>query len=347
MSQKTAINYLKNNNDFAIVFDFDPDGIFSASLLLKILKKLEKNVSLLTSSPRPSTKDNPAIDAAKNFDNIITLDLAFNQEDLKVLNKSKILVIDHHETTLTKDVKGITVIKHGKKYTPTTKLVYDLGVKIFGKEFKKYDWMGVAGTIADYGGPQHGAWIEKILKKYKYPITKSPYFDTVIGGVGNVINSSRIVGGDKLAITAIKSLVNSEDIHDFLEAKNESAKLIYKLYEEVQNEIEEELERFEHKSQRKNNRILFTLKDKKHNIRSTLSTILSTNYPKHTICICEERGSGDELHGSFRTKTENVLDIINEMKKEIDIRGGGHKKAAGFSIQKEDFHKFKNIYLKS
>jgi len=338
------INWLMNAEEIAILYDFDVDGICSCALMLKIFEHLNKNVLKYAASPRPSFKKNPAIDLVKFYKDLVILDISLNEDNLRLLKKHNVLNIDHHATGIRKDRNNVVVWKNKGKYTPTAKMVYDLGCEMF-TDFDKNDWISAVGIISDFGGRFHKRFIKKTLKKYDLCIDGDiNFFNTKLGDIGHVINSIRTGGAITQTGIAVKALLECSNPNEFLSGKNAKVRFLYRIHERVGSYIEHELERFREKATRNNNRILFVMKRPKYNIRSTISTILSAKY-EETLAIAEERRT-DEIHISMRSRKEDLLKIISQLKKEINIIGGGHKKACGLTIKKDDFPIFKRIFLK-
>lgn len=340
-----AMKWLKQATEPAIIYDFDVDGITSCALIIKILKRMKKDVMNYTASPRPNFEKNPALELTKYYEDLIVLDISLDKNDIKKFANDRILNIDHHDTGLFENYENAVIFKNKGKYTPTAKMVYDLGMKLF-KDFEKEDWIACAGVISDFGGPTHTEFVKKILKKYGYKTGRNKkFFETKLGEIGHVINSVRITGDIKKAGMAVKVLLECEGPEDFLKAESAKTRLLYNNYSKIADAIEQELERFRDKSQKKGKRILFTLKNQKYNLRSTICTILSSRM-KETIAIAEERKT-DYIHISMRSRKGDLLEIIDELKKHVETVGGGHKNAAGLTIKKEDFPIFKRIFLQN
>ncbi len=342
---REAINWIKKSSEIGIVYDYDVDGICSCALMILLLKKLGKDVKKYAVSPRPSFEKNPAIELVKHYQDIIILDISLENDKISDLKRKNVLNIDHHESGLKETTGNITILKNKNKYTPTSKIVYDLGLKIIGKEFEKYDWISAAGTIADYGGPSHKRFINKTLKRYDLKKGEDKaYFESDLGVIANVTNAIRTAGNPAKTGIAVRALMECGAPQDFLKGENAKVRLLYQLYNRIQEYIDQELERFYDKAKKTGDRVLFYLKNPKYNIRSTMITMISTKTDR-TIAIAETRNTGN-IHISLRSKKENVLDIIEEIKREIHATGGGHKNAAGVTIREEDLDTFKRIFLK-
>ncbi|MBR9678975.1 MAG: DHH family phosphoesterase [Nanoarchaeota archaeon] len=340
---KKAINWLNKKEEFAILYDSDGDGICSCALMVLLLEEMGKKVVKTVASPRPSLEKNPAMELVQKYENIIVLDISMSEKNVKALENKNVLNIDHHETGLKKNTSNIIVIKKVKPYTPTALLVYELGKKIL-ENFEKYDWIATTGIISDYGGPQHEKLVKETHKKYGLFTGETPYFDSQIGRIANIINGIRMAGETNKLNVAVKALITCSGPKEFLKGETPRVKYLHRLYNKVNEFLELELERFEKKSTKKDNRVLFLLKNPKYNIRSTLVTILSTKYSE-TLAVAEIRKS-DYVHISLRAKKENLLEIIDELKTKIECDGGGHKKASGLTLKKEDFPIFKKEFLK-
>ena len=80
---KKAIKWLKENDDFAIIYDGDGDGVTSCALMQLLLQRMGKNVVRTVASPRPSLEKNPAMELIKKYDNIIVLDISLDEKNVK------------------------------------------------------------------------------------------------------------------------------------------------------------------------------------------------------------------------------------------------------------------------
>ncbi len=340
-----AIKWLKQAEQIAILYDFDVDGITACAIVMRMLERLGKKAEKFVASPKPSFERNPAFDLVKGMGNIIILDISLKKEDAQYFKDLNILNVDHHETGMKKSSGEVVVFKNRGDYRPTAKMVYDLGMKMF-KDFDENDWIASAGVISDFGGPQNREFIQSVHNKYGFSFGKSDdkFFETRLGEIAKVLNSIRTAGDITKAGVAVKALLECDNPKEFLESRNPKIKLLYKSYEKIQSTIDHELERFEKKAKKNKGRELFYLNGQKYNIRSTLSTIISAKH-EQTIAIAEKRNTG-YIHISMRSRNEDVLGIIEEVKKKIEAAGGGHKKAAGLTIKEEDLEEFKKIFLR-
>jgi single-stranded DNA-specific DHH superfamily exonuclease len=341
---KKAVDWLKKGNEFAVLYDSDGDGICSCTLMKQLLKKIGKEVVKIAASPRPSFEKNPAINLVKMYDNIIVLDISMDEKNVETLKNKNILNIDHHETGMHKSKGNVVVIKKVKPYTPTSLLVYELGKKLC-KDFEEYDWVCAVGVISDYGGPQHADFIKKVHKKHDLFLGELPFFDSELGSIANVINGVRVSGETNKINVAVKALANCSSPKEFLAGKQPRVKFLYRVYNQVNKFLESELDRFDSQATRKDNRVLFLLKNPKYNIRSTLVTILSSKY-EETLAVAELRKT-PYVHISMRSRKEDLLEFIEELKQKIKCVGGGHKRAAGLVLNKDDFPVFKKMFLKT
>ena len=341
---RSAIKWMKERDNFVILYDGDCDGICSGALVKLLLEGMGKNVVKMAASPRPSLDKNPAMELLSGYDNLIILDISMDEINVKAVSGKNVLNIDHHHTGLQKSKGKIIVFKRVEPYSPTSLLTYELG-KAMLKDFDKHDWISATGTIADYGGPSNEEFIKRVHEKYGLFIGEQPFFDSQIGTIANVVNSARMAGETNKLNLVVKTLTTCPGPKEFLKAEMPSVKYLFRTYEKVSKTLQEELDRFKNQATRKNGRTLFLLKNPKYNIRSTLVTILSTRSTE-TIAVAELRNT-PYVHVSLRSKTENVIEIIEELKKLIECRGGGHKAAAGLTMNKDDFPVFKGLFLKT
>lgn len=337
-------DWLREKNDFAIIYDADGDGICSCAIMTLLIEKLGKNVVKTVASPRPSFEKNPAMELISKYENIIVLDISLDKTNYQILKDKNVLNIDHHETGLKKTKGNVIIMKKTSPYTPTALITYKLGLEMF-KDFEKHDWISVIGVISDYGGPQHEKFVRKVHEKYGLFTGEIPFFESQLGSVANTINGVRMAGETNKLNIAVRALIECSGPDDFLKNETPKVKYLKRTYDKVNSYLNSEIERFRKKSTTKGNRTLFLLKNPKYNIRSTLVTILSTDYDK-TLAVAEVRNT-DYVHVSLRSRNENVLEIINDLKKIVECQGGGHKPAAGLTFKKNDFPAFKKVFLKT
>ncbi|MFH7903703.1 MAG: DHHA1 domain-containing protein [Candidatus Aenigmatarchaeota archaeon] len=319
---KDVKNYLERFNKIKIFFDNDVDGLMSAIITYNSLKSLNKNISV------KSLERDKLFEVISNLKNKNTLyfflDLSVSEEIIKEIRVKnfKVIWIDHHRLN-TFSTKGILYVNpqlvNQKLYIPTSALCY----LIFDRIVSKTENLLFAsiGIVADKGENDCKGILDKAKRVFKINYEK-------IQEYAKKINSIFILKKD--VSKYFRKLLNPK----YLESKELS-----KMLEKVEKEIEKELKNFEKNNEKINNFLIYSIRSKMK-IRSTLASILSEKFEKNIIVIMEEKDN--KIYISFRVGKGldvDLLDILKKMKINF-ISFGGHKRACGAIIKKQDINKF-------
>ena len=208
-----AKNFLQKSGEkeVVVISHFDTDGITSAAIMIKCLKRLDKKFSVKI----VKSLEKPFIDSIAKDKIIIFLDLSsgslnhINEAGLK-----EVFIIDHHE--LTHDIpEGIEIINphlHKKEKISSSGLTY-LFCKEIDPESKKSAKLAVLGMIGDLLEKEvdklnNGILEEGEIKKKRglliYPSTRpinraleycsNPYIPGVTGNPAGVLELLREAG---------------------------------------------------------------------------------------------------------------------------------------------------------
>ena len=371
-SKEIIIKHIKNKKKILVIGDYDVDGSVSTVMFLKLFKEINHQFDFYIPD-RNKDGYGISIDLFKKLKNrltdlIIILDSGSkSKKEIDYLNTLKIqtIIIDHHE--IIKPYPKATVFINPKKNYEnkflnnlcSSTLTYFL-IELIHKELKlnfqkeKYNLLSALATICDVMplNNLNRYIIKKAIYEYHYKLFY--FFDLILKKnkknnelkvedfaylVGPILNSGGRLNKSNLAV----ELMISDD-----------KSIIEKIYNQL---VELNLKR---KEIEKN--ILLNLDfEKLKNDKSDILLIKDIKIPEGLIGIiaarCVEKfnkptfvitQSKNELKGSARSLINiNIGTIINNaVHLKILENGGGHKAAGGFSLKKENFHKFKD-YLNS
>lgn len=342
----------------AIVYDVDGDSIGAAALVSKTIERLFGYV------PKAYliNHDLFAVDRGiykKVMDdrvkNVIMVDFAVDESPEyveKIAEKAKILVVDHHQ--IHKDMNGGNILYVNPHFWKSevepvkycvSKLTYDICAKIV--DIKDLSWLAGLGIINDYCGSAWKPFLDEIYALY--PVLKKgaePYsFDSNLGLINHMITSGYFHSGLSGAKVAYEACLEVSSPIEILEARTSKAKLLKKLYTEVQEEINSVVNNWRDYADVHENVAFITLKTK-FSVSSPISTILGIRNPNLIMIIM--RRKGEFMHASIR-RNDGKVDcgrLAGEATKGLEnANGGGHIPAAGCHFLAKDLEKFKENVL--
>lgn len=327
-----------------IVHHNDVDGVCSAYLTREWLEERFEEVEAVSSLPgKPFLV--PRLYkrvVRKNPDIVFFVDMAVDQdpEPIESLSKKKkVVIIDHHLVNKDMNSDRIIHINHHlegfKKYTPASKMCYDL--------FKGKDWVAAVGVIADSGAKQWYKFIRNVNQKYG---TSGSDFESSLGIIGNIINSLRIKGVKKWNHLALKVLDDADGPFDVIDKKTSSAKKAWGIYEKTNRKIRKIVNGFPKKADVHGSVAFYPVK--KGFYGGTVATIIAKENPHMTIIMVQKEPSSDTLFLNLRRadKEVDVSELVQEATRGLEqASGGGHVAAAGGTLKKKDYQKFKTRVL--
>jgi single-stranded DNA-specific DHH superfamily exonuclease len=267
------------------------------------------------------------------------LNLEQNLEDLKKLsNVCDVMIVDHHQYSEDINSKNLVFLRTDSG-TCAALATYDLLLQIpeFRERIQHYDWLAAAAVIADYTFEQHREFVQNAEKKYNIKVkaeNQVQAYSSDFGIIATLINNAAIYFyKDKMKFYEIFKRV--EDIGDI--------KIIEKYARGVQKEIARAIEDFEKHCERKKD-VMFYASKLHYPVTSSVTSILSGKYKNKTIIfVAESAARGDVKISSRRQDGKvNLPELLQKATQGLrDATTGGHFKAAGGSIRKEDIEKFK------
>ena len=304
---------LKEINNVQIICDSDLDGICSAFLISRILKKFGKKFKI-------KIRENEKLEKLvnKKFSSYIFLDLPFKDEELidfSLKNKDKkIIYIDHHKREIPEnlpknlyyfDIRALKI----KPLTSVSGYVYKIGKKFFGKDFEKYSLIGFVGSYADY-------FLDKeILKDLKRNYPKL-FLNNYLSLAFSIFISFLYFEEPK----DIFKILEKEDIFEIFKSfKLNKIKKLLKIWRKAEVAYEDEK--------------LIVIKSKK---AREIATLLSSFLNK-TVLVYSPKKKTVKI--SLRSDKIDCGEFLNNFTKKHGIVGGGHPNAAGATIWKKDLRK--------
>jgi len=332
---------IKPEDRIAIIHDTDPDGICSAVIIAKTVKKLGTPITIHI--PLDKTQygitSNMIKQLQKNkINKLITTDFSA-EHDLKLLKQLEkqmnILIIDHHKLYNNDQSNKTILIKPQliSNIDPSTycaaKLAYDLCSRVI--KIDNLDWLAATASISDIATQPWKKWLQKVFKKYKVKIAKN-LFDTKLGQAATIISSAEVYDIN-LTDKCYDVFYKAENPEDVLNSK------LIKYKKTIDKEIQKHIKNFKNAKKYKD-LYIYEMKTK-HRIHSPLSTILGLKYPHRTIIIInkDHQISVSARRGDKTKPVNNLLE--NSIKGFKNSNAGGHIPAAGAGFPQKYLKTFK------
>jgi len=245
------------------------------------------------------------------------------QDLMKIPEKIKVFYTDHHqskENIWRKNIYEFRTTDLG--FIPSSRTVYEL---VWGKK-----WLSVLGVLADFGN--------------EYEENKE-FLNEFFEESGKSLNYFKEEVMYMLARAIIYFEKNKEKSFFYiLKGLNsiEELKIFKKYNDEVQKEFNKFVREFKEKSEKKG-KIKFFYFEPEYNIKSILINYISS-FKKDEIYVFLTP-SNEKVNISLRNQSRefNLYNLIKDATKNLkDSSSGGHLNAAGATIRKKDFKKFKN-----
>jgi single-stranded DNA-specific DHH superfamily exonuclease len=320
-------DHLEKSLNPLFFYDDDQDGL-SSFLLLKRKYQKGRGIPAKTRSGdhefylRKMKEVDP--------DLIVFLDRPDVAQEVLDAAKCPVLWIDHH-----KPVKRLGV----KYYNPMVATPGDnRSTSFWAYQVVQQDlWIALVGCIGDWQIPD---FIKDFKQQELFNNKKTPpeiMFDSEFGKLIKVFNF--IMKGSSTDIRKnISVLEKIQSPNEILKQESSKGKFLWKKFEQVNKEYETLLKKaLEHIEE--GDIFIFTYPTGKHSFSSGLSNELLHRVDKEMFIIARENDH-EEMIASIRGKTVDVLPMLEKVLKSVNGHGGGHAKACGAVIAKEDFAKF-------
>ena len=371
-SKEIIIEHIKNKKKILVIGDYDVDGSVSTAMFLNLFKIIKHPFDFYIPD-RIKDGYGISIDLFKKLkhrltDLIIIVDSGSKSiKEINYLNTLNIqtIIIDHHE--IVKPYPKASVFINPKKNYDNiilnnlcaSTLTYFL-IELIHKDLKlnfqkeKYNLLAALATVCDVMPLVNinRYIIKKAINDYHFKLFY--FFDLILKKnkknnkliaddfgyvIGPILNSGGRLNKSNLAVELIISdnKLKIEKIYNQLALLNSKRK-------EIEKNI---LLNLDFEKLKKNKSNILIIKDIKipEGLIGIIAARCVEKFNKPTIVVTQ---SGTKLKGSARSLDKiNIGSIINNaVNLNILENGGGHEHAGGFSLKKENFHKFEN-YLDS
>ena len=330
------ISELNAKDHIAVFYDSDSDGICSATITIKSLEKLGHKVERYI--PCSHSNFNPArLKGLKDegINKIIFLDFSADQYSDFTENTSlfdAILVIDHHKIYKDLNSDKIIFIKaqylrkdlDGSDYC-TSKMAFDLFSEV--TDVSEFDWLAAIGTLTDLTDDKWQTFLNKVYKRYK--TSKKELINA-----GCIIDAGKQIEPPQVE-RALDVVLEAKKYQDILKSD------FSKLYNELKNEIEFWINKFEEKADHKKDTWIYEI-DPSGRIGSTVSTLVAIAHPDDTILITRRQNGWVSINARNHTSMRAVNDLLEKAVKGLKgANAGGHRPAAGGTVREKDYEEFK------
>ena len=354
---KPAIDYLKRcdgDSKVKILHHWDMDGVASATIISKILREIRGRSAEDVAIPikRAYHLCDEEKEELKEYDKLIVLDFNLEADELEELNEFvDVLVVDHHDFDRVPEVDFVNPREFDAEvYVPCSKICLDIAADFDMKD--ELRWIAGMGVIQDFGVdscPELFEELEEDYEKYlpgeltQHELAKNCEY----GRYASVLNIKPYRDSRHFSKLAYQALMNSEDLME-LEAQEEYRK-VYEVYLEMQDEFNRMVENYE--DDREINRdkmVIFFEIDSEFNITSSISTNMSTKTPEWVHLVIQK---DEEVNISARCQSGrvNLGEVMSESLPDEAVEdgaeAGGHRKAAGASMNRQYYEEFKENLL--
>lgn len=323
--------FLDTSKNPLFFFDDDCDGVCSY-LLLKKINNRGKGIIIKSNPELNITYEGKVNELCP--DKIFILDKPMvSQEFIDSANKP-IIWIDHHPPiNRDKVIYFNPMLENKKDNRPTSYWCY----KINGDE--KDLWLGVVGCIADYFVPEFAKDFSEKYPNLLFEFDQEPghiLFKTELGRLVKII-SFLLKGKTSDVRRNINILSDIESPNEIINQTTPKGKFLF-MYSKKINKAYERLLEKARKTKKNDKILLFTYLDSKTSFTSELSNELMNEYPDKIVII--GRIKEEEVILSLRSEKEEIATKLKKALQNIKGYGGGHSKACGACVCKEDFLSF-------
>jgi len=353
-----AIEYLKKigeKDNVTIIHHWDMDGISSSAIVSKILEKQRGSPAEEVTIPAERSYHLTEKDRAllESTDKLIVLDFNLKADELESVEDEfnlDVLVVDHHTFDREPDVAFVNPRKYDSEiYIPCSKICLDIAAEFGLRDDLR--WIAGLGVIQDFGVDSCPELFEKLDENYGMYLPEELTQQQLAknceyGRYSSVLNIKPYRDSKKYSKLAYQALMNSKDLKE-LEAQEEYRK-VYEVYLEMQDEFNRAVENYEEDREidREKMIIFFELKSDFH-ITSSIATNMSTKTPDWVHLVIQKNG---EINISARCQSgrvdlgELMQQALPDEAVEEGAEAGGHRKAAGASMEPKYLDEFKENF---
>jgi len=322
------IKKIKKSDKIALITHNDLDGLASAFLVEKVLPlkaikffSYKMNISSLFGEFKK-----------KKINKIIFTDVAIEgmKNEIKKAEKfAEILIIDHHESKINFN-SAKTVYLKTDTFTPACLSCFELFSKF--TDLSRHDWLVALGIISDFGFKKNKDFLIAVNRKYGLKESKE-IIESELGDYVKLLNGAIIYFNKNLKklYDELKKVKNLRDLNKF--------KRFRKV---IDKEIDAKVKEFEKKAEKQDD-LYFYYFHQKYHIASVVSNILSRKSQGNTFIIVGDSGEKFlKANGRRQDGKKNLPELFKKAVKGLkDAGAGGHIRAAGADIRREDLAKFK------
>ncbi len=354
-----AVDFLKETGEdekIVLIHHWDMDGSSSAAITSKILEHLRGRPAddVFIPHERAYHLSDDDRERLEDADRLVVLDFNLQADELEELNEElDVLVVDHHNFDRVPEVPFVNPrTEDGEAYVPCSKVCLDISAE-FGLD-EDLDWIAGLGVIQDFGVDSCPELFEQLDEKYSAYLPEELSQQELAknceyGRYSSVLNIKPYRDSAHFAELAYEALMNSEDLKE-LEAQ-EAYRQVYEVYLEMQDEFNRMMENYE--EEREINRekcVIFFDIDSDFNITSSIATNMSTKTPDWIHLVVQK---DEEVNISARCQSGRVdlgallQEALPDAAVEAGAEAGGHRKAAGASMDKKFYSEFKENFIEN
>ncbi len=320
-----------------LLYHTDSDGISSAALILRFFDGF-------MAVPR----DGPIMDdrflkdlVSLEPDVLVVLDLPIDQEWKKMeavqkkLPGMRMLIIDHHIPEKNLGTGGNFHINprfDKDVYVPASALVYRL-LADMGKDVKPLIWIAGVGVVGDYAFEDCKDILKECVESFP-EVGKDPR-KSALHTISSMLTSAIVLHGLRGVGKDLEIMMKTDSIAEVL--KNGYLAACDK---KVSGEIKRIMADFKKKAKEFPNLDLMIYKlNSRLNVASTISTLLAESYPDKIILVTKQGKQHVKISARYQAGRINLSELLKSSVSGIGF-GGGHKKAAGAVVNKNDSKEF-------
>ena len=327
MNVQDFLENIQPNEKMGILSHIDLDGIVSEILFYDFLnKKGCKNISVFFRDYNVNLMDE-LHEELENLDKLVVLDLSSNvlgEQFQKLGNEKDILYIDHHFSEI--HFSGRIIELKTPSEICVTRTLYET---LKNKLGKKREWLVVAGIISDAGDrfEINNEIINHFLKTINLSI--QDFKEKIVFNLAYFLDyfHDDLTG----AFHILRDLDNYSDVSK-----------LEKYIQPVKDEFNFYLNDFK-KNKKRINGVEFYLFNSKFPIKSSLINELSYSTPRDIFLIGTLEGDFIKFSARCQSGKINLVEFLKTIGAGCEnALSGGHLKAAGIVIRKQDLEIFKN-----
>ena len=351
-----AANFLRDidkDERVLIISHWDMDGVASGAIISRILR--EKRGKEADEFRIPQGRNHQIDQKTENLiskgkiDKLIITDINPGYQELKRILKNfkdKVLIIDHHNfEKVPEDVIFVNPrVEDSEVYTSASKLCYDIALK-FGMDLA---WIAGTGIIQDFNVKGSEAIFEKLKKEYPYYFPKKIGQENLAknckyGKLSKILNVKAYKDTAKYAQIAYKLLMK---VNSLTEIENtEEYYELNEIYWDMIRELEKTIENyFDDRELNREKQVSFFKFSSEYHINSSIATNISLDEPQWVHIIVKESEDAMNISARCQSGRVNLEELLKKAMPDEALENGeagGHRKAAGASLQKEYYKEFK------